>query len=84
MRDGTPREDFENGKLPGMFFNASDLVDWELVVDDAYIRGKDDARRVCDTAIEKIDAGYKCLVAYERMAIGGSEGYVSLYAKKIE
>lgn len=84
LENGTPREDFEAGKLPGMFFSSVDLQDWELVVDDAYIRGKDDARRVCDAAIAKIDAGYKCLVDYEHMAIGGLEGYVSLYAKLIE
>lgn len=84
LEEGSPREDFEDGKLPGMFFNAGDLVDWECVVDDAYIRGREDARKVCDVAIAKIDDGYKCLVDYERMAIGGLEGYVSLYAKKIE
>ena len=82
LYNGVDREAFEKGQLPGMFFSASELVDWERIVDDAYIRGKDDARRVCAKAVEYIDRGYKVLVDYERIAIGGLAGYVSLYAKR--
>lgn len=32
--------------------------------------------------MRKIDSGHQVVVAYESMAYGGSEGTVSLYAKK--
>jgi hypothetical protein len=82
LRDGIEREVFERRQLPGMFFSSVELSDWTRIVDDKHIRSKADAKDACAIAIDYIDRGYKVLVDYERMAIGGLEGYVSLYAKQ--
>jgi len=82
--NGLPVEQFRAGKIPGMFFNRGELEehgyqpvdDWQ----DKHIRGQDDADRFCAAAIRLINEGRKVAVDYESMAIGGLEGYVSLYA----
>ena len=81
---GLPRASFENGQIPGMFFNRGDLEEhgYGPVVgfDNFKVDGRDGAKQFCDKAIEMIDAGHRVAVDYERMAIGGIEGYVTLYA----
>jgi hypothetical protein len=84
--NGVDREDLENNTLPGMFLNHSELIQNDFIeeMSDVYIRGKEDAKRVCQRGLELMDSGHIVLIAYERMAIGGLEGYVSLYSKKQE
>lgn len=73
-----------------MFFSRgnSEAIEagYEEVEDftEYFIRTNDSIKRFCDKAIELIDEGYQVVVGYESMAIGGSEGYVTLLAKKKE
>jgi len=86
--EGVSREQFEDGVLPGMFFDSGEVraEGFEEVIGFDYVRvaGKQDAYRVCNKGIELIDAGHVVLVEYERMAIGGLEGYVTLWSKQKE
>jgi hypothetical protein len=85
LENGEDREIFEEGKIPGDFFNASDLNahGWSLVpgMGDRHIDGKASAWAFCKMALTMIKKGYKVLVDYDSMGIGGGEGYVSLYCK---
>ncbi len=87
LEHGIDRESFENGALQGMFLEVSELEDagYEQVDGfvDRHIRGSDDATPYCAKAIELIDAGYTVITDYERMAIGGLEGYVTMYARQV-
>jgi len=87
LRDGISRETLEEGKLPGMFFsgNNSELTEtgFECIEYYVYIRGTADAKALCAKALTLVDT-HIVLFAYESMAIGGLEGYVSLYAKPRE
>ena len=42
---------------------------------------EESVKRYYEKAIELIDKGHKVVVAYESMAIGGLEGYVTLLKK---
>lgn len=88
LKNGIPKEPFARGEIPGMFFGQGNLevlragykeVDGYRYV---FIRSDESVKNFCDKAIKLIDEGYKVIVAYESMAIGGLEGTVSLYAKK--
>jgi hypothetical protein len=83
---GLPREEFEVGEIPGMFFNRGDLEKhgFSLVdgFEDWYAHDEASTKALCDEALRLIDAGYQVAVDYERLGIGGGEGYVSLYARK--
>jgi len=84
--NGLPREKFEEGQIPGMFYNRRDLEShgFEQVpgFDNFPITSGFRARAFCDAAIRVLDEGCLVAVDYERMAIGGLEGYVSMWAKK--
>ena len=83
--NGIPRESFEQNKIAGMFFNRGDLQEHGYEPVEGYqgffVRGTEDAKKFCAKAIELIASGHKVAVDYERMAIGGLEGYVNLYTK---
>lgn len=83
--EGLPREDFEAGKIPGMFCDRSELEKHGFETVDGFetarIASTEDADRFCARAMALIDTGHVVAVDYESMGIGGSEGYVSLYAK---
>jgi DNA repair protein RadC len=84
--NGLPREKFEKGQIPGMFYNRRDLEGhgFERVpgFDNFPIKTGFNARAFCDAAIRVMDEGCLVAVDYERMAIGGLEGYVTMWAKK--
>jgi hypothetical protein len=86
LENGISRESFEDGKIEGMF--SPDAYEHGFVpvedFQDVHITGQDSVDAYCAKAISLIDAGNIVLTDYERLAIGGLEGYVSLYAKKIE
>lgn len=87
LEDGHSKEEFEHGQIPGMFFSWDnrELTDAGYKEVPGYkryfVRSSEDARRFCEKALKLIDMGYKVVVAYERLAIGGLEGTVSLYYK---
>lgn len=88
LENGMPREQFAEGSIGGMFFSGDNHeplgAGYEQVLHREYITGSQSARVFCDKAMELIDSGHKVVVGFESMGIGGSEGYVSLFAKKDE
>jgi hypothetical protein len=85
---GLPREEFEKGRIPGMFFNRGELEKHGFTRCDVYhyvrIQSEKDAERFCNGVLGEIDKGYIVAIDYERMGIGGLEGYVTLWKKKGE
>lgn len=88
LANGHDADDFKDGNIPGDFYSSQDVssADWVLVqgMSRCYITGKESARVFIDKALELIGKGYKVLVNYDAMAIGGGEGYVSLYFKPVD
>jgi hypothetical protein len=86
LEEGIARERFEAGRLDGMFFNEQDLEDAGYVMvedmENFYIRTECDVERYCREALKYIDDGYIVVTEYEHMAIGGLEGYQTMWAKK--
>ncbi len=86
IKEGIARERFEAGKLDGMFFNEQDLVKagYEMVADmeNFFVRTEHDVERYCSEALKYIDAGYLVVTEYEHMAIGGLEGYQTMWIKR--
>jgi len=88
LKNGIDRESFEDGTIAGMFLETSELetAGYKPVPEfiDKHIQRESDAESYCKKALELIDAGYTIVTDYERMAIGGIEGYVTMYARKYE
>lgn len=88
LKNGIAREKFETGSLAGMFFSGDNHEPYDAGYEDVedfhnrLVRGEDDAKAVCAKAIELIDSGHKVVLGYESMAIGGLEGYISLFSKE--
>ena len=86
LKEGIARERFEAGRLDGMFFNEQDLKDagYEMVADmeNFYVRAKSDVERYCSEALKYIEDGYLVVTEYEHMAIGGLEGYQTMWVKR--
>jgi len=84
LEDGMPIESFEDGVVPGMFFSDDnhEPLDADYQVDSAidclFITS---GKAVCNAAIAHIKQGHKVVIGYERMAMGGIEGSVSLFYK---
>lgn len=90
LENGISRKEFEEGHLNGMFFSNDnhEALDAGYEIDESIhnklISGRPNAREVCSIAIAYIDSGEKVVIGYESMAIGGLEGYVTLFHKKEE
>jgi hypothetical protein len=85
LEDGHEREVFEAGQIPGMFFSHGNPepieAGYEIVEDfDHYHVGN--PQPVLDKAIELINTGHKVVIGYESMAIGGLEGYITMFSKE--
>jgi hypothetical protein len=48
---------------------------------DYFVNGARTAQYFNEQALELIDSNFKVVTGYERLAIGGLEGYVSMFAK---
>lgn len=85
LEKGIERERFEDGKIDGMFLNDSDLQEAGFVEVEGFnyvhITSKFDAGRYCKEAMRLIDEGFIVVTNYERMGIGGLEGFVSMWIK---
>ncbi|MFH1628382.1 MAG: hypothetical protein ABIE47_06625 [Pseudomonadota bacterium] len=86
LEDGHGAKPFEAGKIPGDFFNSSDLSGhgWAQVpgFNGFFINGGDSAKRFCSQALKLIEEGHKVLVDYDSLGIGGGEGYVTMMVKE--
>lgn len=70
-------------ELFGMFFDDDDLEDAGYRdVDEVFVGSEATARKVADTVVDWYLKGYDVIIAYERMAIGGLEGTVSIWVRE--
>ena len=87
LEKGCEESSFSSGMIPGVFFSQDnhEPLDAGYEVVDGYgycsIASSTQAKQFCDAAIRLIESGNKVVVGYERMAIGGLEGCVTMFAK---
>ena len=81
---GELEELFEYGRLFGMFFNVSELEGegWLATEQRTFVDGEESAMRLAKEANRLHDQGRLIIIGYESLAIGGSEGYVTLFSKE--
>jgi hypothetical protein len=90
LENGVEREKLEDGQIPGMFFshgNGEPARAGYREVDgfrNFFVQSEYDADRFRKKALELMDQGKKVVIGYERMAMGGGEGYVTLMVKDPE
>lgn len=90
LDEGIPREKFENREIAGTFFSRGNFEPLKAgyTVDELYqdfnIRSQNSIDSYCQRALELIDKGYKVVTGYENLAIGGLEGYVTLFYKPVQ
>ena len=90
LENGVEREMLEIGKIPGMFFsygNLEPLQEGYSEVEgfsDFFVSNQERADLFRKKALELMDVGKLVVIGYERMAIGGGEGYVTLMVKDKE
>jgi hypothetical protein len=88
LEEGIDIEHFINGEIPGMFFSYGNTEPKEKGYEEVegytnfFIRTDKDKSNFCKKAVELIQSEHKVVVGYENMAIGGLEGFVTLFAKK--
>ena len=76
-------EVLNDGLLFGMFFNVNTLEDdgWLATEYRVFINSEESAMGLASEARRLHDQGRLIIIGYESMAIGGSEGYVTLFSK---
>ena len=91
VENGQPRSDFENSTINGgMFFSygngeAHNAGFWEVPeFRNYFVNDGESARRFNMKALSLIDSEHKVITGYERLAIGGLEGYATMLAKEPE
>jgi len=89
LENGQPRSDFAGSRIGGgMFFSGDNReplnagYDYVYEFRDFFVSGPETARRFNRKALELIDGSHRVVTGYERLAIGGLEGYVSMFAKR--
>lgn len=88
LENGQPRVDFQGNRIGGgMFFSGDNHeplnTGFESVPDftDYFVNSSEEAARYNRHALDLFDTGQKVLTAYERLAIGGLEGYITMMSK---
>jgi hypothetical protein len=82
------RERLKSGQIPGMFFSYGNLEPRRAGYEEVtgftvyFVNDSEKADRFRKKALDLMDEGHKVVIGYERLAIGGGEGYVTLMAKK--
>ncbi len=74
----------ESGHLFGMFFNVNELENegWLATEYRTFIDREESAMRLATEAKRLHEQGRLIIIGYESLAIGGSEGYVTLFSKE--
>jgi hypothetical protein len=81
------REKLEKGLIPGMFFSRDNHEPLDAGYRQVpgftgfFVRTERDAGRIIRKALALMDRGEKVVIGYERLAVGGGEGYVTLFEK---
>lgn len=88
LENGQPRSDFETSKIGGgMFLSWNNTEARDAGFEDVdgfrnyFASGREHARQFNQKALELIDSGYNVITAYERLAIGGLEGSITMMAR---
>jgi hypothetical protein len=87
LENGVEQEKLETGNIPGMFFSwgnveAKDAGYKEVPgFRDYFVNAQEKADEFRKKALQLMEEGKKVVIGYERLAIGGSEGYVTLLVK---
>ncbi|MGH7771438.1 MAG: hypothetical protein ACREQA_04305 [Candidatus Binatia bacterium] len=88
LTNGQPREDFDSGRIHGgMFFSWDNHepkdggFDEVPGFEDYFVNGPETVIRYNRHALSLVDSGHKVVTGYERLAIGGLEGYITMFAK---
>jgi len=82
------REKLEAGKIPGMFFDYGNHQALEKGYRefpgfaDYFVNSQEKADEFRNKALELMDHGYRVVIGYERMTVGGPEGYITLMVKR--
>jgi hypothetical protein len=85
FNEGISDEDIENENLSGMFLDYRDLNKHGFDTDESYyVRGKNDVKEVFKRIRYLKKEGKIVVIEYNSLAIGGSEGHITLWAKKIK
>ncbi|MBU0514624.1 MAG: hypothetical protein KJ621_07615 [Proteobacteria bacterium] len=90
LENGVEREKLEAGQIPGMFFSYGNPEPLDAGYEEIdgfsnfFVRTADQAEAFRSKALDLMDQGYRVVIGYERMAIGGLEGYVTLLAKRAD
>jgi hypothetical protein len=90
LMHGVEREKLEAGRIPGMFFSFGNTEPLRAGYSEVpeftsfFVRSEESKERFRKKALELIDQGKKVVIGYERMGIGGGEGYVTLMVKDKE
>jgi hypothetical protein len=88
LENGVEREKLEEGQIPGMFFdwgNREALKEGYREVPGFtgfFVNSQEKVDDFRNKALEFMDRGYRVVIGYESLAIDGSEGYVTLMAKR--
>jgi hypothetical protein len=88
LENGVERKKIESGKIPGMFFDWGNTLAREAGYGEVpgfkkfLINSQERVDEFRKKALELMDEGEKVVVAYERMAMGGDEGYITMMAKR--
>lgn len=88
LENGQPRSDFESESIRGgMFFSwgntePKDAGFLDVVrFKDYFVEGPESARKYNAHALSLIDSQSMVLTAFDRLAIGGLEGYITMMAR---
>jgi hypothetical protein len=87
LENGVEREKLEKGQIPGMFFSNGNIEAKEAGYKEVsgfihfFVNNQDKADMFIKKALELMNDGLKIVIGYEKLAIGGIEGYVTLMAK---
>ena len=86
LKEGVSQQTLEQGQLPGMFFNEEELegLGFECAESWVFIQRQEQAKKLADKALALMKEDKIVVIGFESMAIGGLEGYVSLYWKQRE
>ena len=87
LENGVEREKLEAGQIPGMFFDWGNIQAWKAGYKEVpefknyHINRQVKVDEFKKKALELMDEGKKVVIGYESLAIGGSEGYVTMMVK---
>ncbi len=86
LENGIPLQELEKGSIPGMFFSYgnTECLEAGYIEHDRVFVNSYNRNHIISRIKNLIKAGKQVVIAYERLAIGGSEGHITIYTKRSE